>query len=267
MSVRTSEAPVSRRPPGRAIGRLRAAIGLLAAAAGLVALPAPTEAQSDADFLFERPAVHLDILGGYALPSAESQIFDFTRERLTVEDSDLRSVAAAGALGWRVTERLDLALEVGYSRAETTSEFRDFVDPDGRPIEQTTRFTRVPVTVTVRAYLWERGRSVGRFAWVPRTWSPYVGAGGGWMGYDFSQEGEFVDFQTLEIFDGRFHSDGGTGTAHVLAGTEVSLAPRFAVTGEARYSWASAGMSREFQGFDEIDLSGFQATLGLTIRL
>jgi hypothetical protein len=38
------------------------------------------------------------------------------------------------------------------------------------------------------------------------------------------------------------------------------------VNGEARYSWASAEMGRDFVGFDNIDLTGFKVMLGFSVR-
>ncbi len=231
-------------------------------------LLAPSAGAQEADFLFGRPGATLGVFGGFAAPRAESDVFDFTTDEFTVDEDDFHSFTLGGSLGYRWTERIDLAAEVGFARANARSEYRDWVDMDDRPIEQTTRFTRVPVTLSLRAYLRERGRSVGRFAWVPTSWSPYVGAGGGWMWYSYTQEGDFVDVETLDIVSDRIRSDGFGPTGHVLAGTDVSLGPRFALNAEGRYSWARAAMDPvTYEGFDRIDLSGFQLTLGLLIRL
>lgn len=229
-------------------------------------LPPGLAAQSGDGYLLQRPQFRLGVHAGYAVPRAESDIFDFVSGELTLDESDFRSYAVGGAFGYRATERLDLSFEVGYAAAETRSEFRNWVDGDDRPIEQTTRFTRRPITLTARGYLRERGRTVGRFAWVPSGWSPYLGGGGGVVSYRFVQEGDFVDFETRDIFAERFRSSGTTPTFHAVAGTDVSLGSRFVLTGEGRYSWASAEMGRDFEDFDPIDLSGFQFTVGLWTR-
>jgi hypothetical protein len=52
----------------------------------------------------------------------------------------------------------------------------------------------------------------------------------------------------------------------VAAGLDYSLGPRWLVNGEARYSWASANMGRDFVGFDDIDLTGFRASVGVSVR-
>lgn len=247
-------------------GRLIVLPGLLLA--GLMALSVPQDAagQGGRDFLFGKPHVSLGVNFGYGMPSASSEVFDFVTDELTVNGSDFNAPVFGGALGIRVTERLEVALDASYSNANIRSEFRDWVGTDDLPIEQNTRLATTPVAVSLKGYLFERGRRLSRFAWVPGTWSPFVGVGVGRVYYDFKQNGEFVDFETFEIFQDTFRSKGDAGVFHVLAGAEYSLSPAFYITGEGRYSWAEADMDKDFVGFDPIDLSGFQATIGLAVR-
>jgi hypothetical protein len=157
-------------------------------------------------------------------------------------------------------------VDVSVAQTRSRSEFRDWVDTDDLPIEQKTEFQRVPLTFGVKAYLKDRGRSVGRFAWVPAQWAPYVGAGAGWVWYRFRQDGDFVDYDTLDIFTDTFTSRGRAPTLHLYGGADWSLGPNFFLTAEARYAWASADMGGDFVGFDPVDLSGLQATVGLSVR-
>ena len=59
------------------------------------------------------------------------------------------------------------------------NEFRDWVDNNDEPIEQETKFRRLPLTVALRYYLTDRGRAVSQFAYIPNRYAPYVGVGGG----------------------------------------------------------------------------------------
>jgi hypothetical protein len=217
-------------------------------------------------FMFKRPSVTLGVRLGYALPRAGSEIFDFTREQLTVDKNDFNALSFGGELAIRAIERLDVALNLGYEKSDTRSEFRDWVDDDDLPIEQDTRFTRIPLTLGVKAYPWERGRRISRLAWIPKRWAPYLGAGAGVVWYRFEQVGDFVDFETFEIFSSEFESQGSSALAYLSAGVDVSLGPRWLVTGETRYAWASADMDRDFVGFDNIDLAGFRMTAGFSVR-
>jgi len=253
----------------RRIPRAPAGTALLAVALGALALPTAGAAQQrQHDFLFRTPKASLSLRVGYARPTASSEIFDFTSDQLTVNRSDYASATWGGELAIRVTPRMDVAFDMSYAKSRILSEFRDWVDNNDLPIQQTTEFKRVPVTAGLKYYLTDRGRSIGRFAWIPRDWAPFVGAGAGWVWYNFAQDGDFVDFDTpeLEIFADRYLSEGRAPTVHLFGGADWSLSPNFFLTAEGRYTWAKAEMSQDFVGFDRMDLSGFQATAGISVR-
>ena len=246
----------------------RIAAGLLAA--GVIALAheslAEPLAAQQRDFLFGKPNVTLGVRLGLALPTAGSEVFDFTIKELTVERGDFTTMDFEAELGVRLRDRLDLALNIGHSGSTTRSEARAWEGTDGLPVEQTTRFALTPVTLGAKVYMKDRGRAVSQFAWVPATWSPYVAAGGGVTLYEFSQQGEFVDYDTLDIFRATFTSEGWAPTAYGGVGIELSLGRHLLATGEVRYLWSRTDMSRDFVDFDPIDLSSSQLALGLAVR-
>lgn len=245
---------------------LRAALPLLAGALLAIA-PAPVSAQGRDGFLLKEPTVTLGLHMGYAVPTASSEIFDFVQDELTVGKSDFNAPAVGGQLAVRISPRMDLRLDVTYSRSETRSEFRDWVDLDDLPIEQDTYFQRVPLTLGLKWYVKDRGRSIGRFAWIPEKWNAYLGAAGGVTWYQFEQDGDFVDFETLDIFYSNFSTEGSSPTAQLYGGVDYTLAPNFLLTLEGRYSLAeSVEMGGDFVGFEPMDLSGFQASVGLSAR-
>lgn len=235
------------------------------AVAGAFVLPLTGSAQQKADFLFGQPRVTLGVHGGYAMV-AGSDVFEFSEEILTLDHGDFHSPLLGAALGVRATERLDITLDVGFARSEVRSEYWDWVDLDDLPIEQTTTFKRVPVTLGAKFYLWDRGRSISRFAWVPAAWAPYVGGGGGVTHYTFRQEGDWVDYETRDIVYDVLESEGTATTGFLRGGADVSLSPRFVFNVDGRYMWAHGGMERDFTGFDDIDLGGFNATVGFAVR-
>ncbi|MGI9181189.1 MAG: hypothetical protein ACR2H9_11900 [Longimicrobiaceae bacterium] len=232
-----------------------------------LAMAHPVQAQRSGEgFLFREPVASLQLRGGYHHANAGSDLFSFATKQLTLRQRDFGGPMLGGDLALRIHPRMDLAFGATYSSASAVSEFRDWVDRDDLPIEQTTRFERVPLTASAKAYLTPRGRSIGSFAWLPARYAPYVGAGGGAMWYRFHQEGDFVDFETLEIFSDELTSSGWAPIAQALAGLDISLTPRFGLTGEARYSWARAELGDSFEQFDPIDLSGLSATFGIHLR-
>lgn len=238
----------------------------------LLGAAAPAASAQSRDFLFGTPRATFTFRAGLHMPRAGSgdgtqSLWDLTRSELTVDTRDLAGASIGGDLAVRATTRLDLLLSVGYSNSKTRSEFRDWVDQDDLPIEQTTEFSIRPITIGVKAYLRDRGRAIGRFAWVPETWNPYVGVAGGIVSYRFVQHGDFVDFETLDIFGDRFYSrDRGT-TVHLFSGMDVAVNGRILFVGEAKYGFASAPLSSDFVGFPDLDLAGLQVTFGLGFRL
>ncbi len=233
--------------------------------------PESLEAQRPRDFLFGKPRVTLTLNMGYGLPRAGSDIFQEVDTLLTLGKGDFRSPVFGGSVAVFLSERMDLALDVSYSGSESWSEYQDWLEDLGGgvevPIEQKTTFRRIPVTASLRYYFLDRGREVSRFAWVPNKWSPYLGAGGGRVFYRFEQEGDFVDFLDYSIFGSRFESSGSSWTTHVLGGLQFAASTHAVVTMEGRYSWADAELDRNmFSGYEPIDLSGFQATLGIGVR-
>lgn len=249
----------------------RAVAGLAAAcAAAGAAIPAGAAAQA-ADFMLGTPKATLAVRMGYNLPragggGAQQSAWDFMRETLTVETSDFGGLFVEGELGIWLSQRFDLSLSAGRAETKTLSEFRDYVGDDDLPIAQTTEFATLPLTAGVKAFLWDRGRKVGRFAWIPRRWNAYAGVSGGIVRYRFQQYGDFVDYETLDIFEDDFHSSGTTATVQLRAGVEVAVNNRLALTAESRYGFASGPLGRDFADFAELDLAGFQATGGIQLR-
>ena len=223
--------------------------------------------QSGDGFLFHTPDARLSLRAGYARANAGSDLFDFAVKNLTLKKGDFSGFALGAEIGFPFTSRIEGSLDIGYSSSSTGSEFRNFTDNLNLPIEQTTKFERAPVTANLRYYLSEPGRSIGRLAWIPSKFTPWVAGGAGVMWYRFRQEGDFVNFKTLNVFPSRLESSDWTAVVQGMAGADFTLTPRMAMTADARYLWAQANPSQDFSGFHKIDLSGVQATLGLTFRL
>ena len=248
--------------------RLALSAGMIAGLYAATAFIAPPLHAQDAGdgFLFGAPHVKLSVRGGFAMPTAGSEIFGFTSNFLTVGKKDFAGISGAADVGIRITERFEAQFSAAVMRRTIGSEFRDWVGTDDKPIEQTTAFSRVPLTAGIKYYITSPGRSVGSLAWIPSRLTPYVGGGGGMMYYRFYQNGEFVDFQDLAVFHDSLESHDWVPTGYANVGVDFSLTPHFGLVTEARYDFASARMSRDFQNFDRIDLSGATATVGLNIR-
>jgi opacity protein-like surface antigen len=206
------------------------------------------------------------------MPRESGDLFEFVREELMIEQGDFNAPLLGAEIAWRLMSHLDLVGGVEYARAERHSELRDWLE-NGLPIEQTTEFTSTRATASGRLYLLSRGQAIGSHAYVPTRWSPFVGGGGGIVWYRFEQFGDFIDYETIDdpagpvIFTDRFRSRGSGGTAHAMAGLDVAVGRNIVLRSEYRYLWGSAPVSsRDFTGFDPIDLAGHRVTVGIATR-
>lgn len=239
----------------------------LAAVVGSIAAAAPLSAQGGEGFLFRQPKITLKFETGYSVQAATGDVLDHTRSRYSVGWRDLDSPYIGGEVAYRATERWDVSFGVGLTDASVDSEDLVFIGTDDLPIEQVTELRVIPVTVGAKYYLNDRGRRISRFAWVPNRLAPYVGASVGFASYRFQQWGDFVDEETLDIYFDRLVSEGEGALMRGLAGATLSLGKQFELSGEARYTFASAEMSRnDFSQYGPIDLGGFQAVIGIAAR-
>jgi hypothetical protein len=241
-----------------------AALALLVAALAVLAVPRAAAAQDG--FLFSAPQGGLTLRAGPMLYSARSDVFDAMRKDLTLERGDLRGPSVGVDIVVTPLSRWDVVLGIGYSEGSADSEFRDWVDQDDLPIEQVTRLQVIPVTATLRYLPLTRGRSISSVAWLPRSTTPYIGAGGGAVWYRLRQTGDFVNFMDYRIFSDVIEAFGWRGVVHGVAGVDHWFTPRLGLNAEARYTHGGADPQQGFRSFDRLDLGGAQATLGFSVR-
>ena len=215
------------------------------------------------DFLFDRPKGFIGFRFGRLFPRADSEVFDMITDQLTLEKSDFHAIDFGIDGGFDLQERVDLIFSFDYAKTTVDSEFRDYEDERGLPITQTTSLEQLPLTGGVKFLILPRGRKIGSFSWIPNRVVPFVGAGAGVLWYRLEQKGDFVDFETYEIFSARLESNGWTPTAYAGGGADINIAKGLFLTLDLRYFWAETRLKRDFVGFDKIDLAGLRATAGL----
>lgn len=257
---------------GSVVSKGRLAVLILVAII-LISLPLHA-AESDAelaqerpsDFMIHKPGYFFGIHAGMNFPRAESDIFQMVTRELTLEKSDFRNPLIGFDLGITLQDHLILVFSGEYGRTTKVSEFRDFVEDNERPIAQETNFRLFTAAATIRYYPLKMGETVGSYAWIPKRILPYVGGGGGFVHYTFSQVGDFVDTNTLDIFYANLISSGWAAAPFVVSGIDIGLTPAVFINMEAGYSWAQADLSRDFGGFQPIDLSNLRVVGGINFR-
>jgi len=216
----------------------------------------------EADFRFSAPKGFVGFRIGRFFPRAESDLFDMVMSQLTLDKSDFRAWNFGIDGGADFHERFELVFSMDYLSRTMVSEFRDYVDEQDLPIVQETNYAQLPLTGGIRFLLVPRGRQVGQYAWLPSRFVPYLGGGAGVMWYRFEQRGDFVDFDTLEIFYAKLRSTGWTPTAYLGGGLDINVFKHTYLTLDLRYSWAKPDLGRDYVGFDKLDLAGLRVTAG-----
>jgi hypothetical protein len=228
----------------------------------LLAVVRPVSAQNP-DFLFGRPRGTLAIRSGLMMPRANSDLFTFVQNQLTVDRKDFNALAVGIDLDIPISQRATAVAGFDFSGSTANSEYRNFVDNNRLPINQTTQLRETNISGSVKFALAPRGREVSQHAWIPSMVIPYVGAGAGLMRYRFSQHGDFVDFTDSSVFTDSYDSTGWAPSAQVFGGVDVKAWKRVYLSGEARYLWSHADLGIDYRSFKPIDLAGLRVTGGV----
>ena len=253
---------------------MRSCLALLASfALVLLAGTAPAEAQAPPtpparpapDFLFGKPRGFLTLRGSWLFARGDSDWYDFVTDQLTLKNKDFNQPGFGLDASVPLTSRVDVQFSFDISRSSKSSEYRDFVEDNRLPIEQTTELREINLGGNIRFGLTERGTQVSRLVWVPRKIVPFVGAGAGAMYYRLRQTGDFVDYIDLSIFSDQFTSEGWTPSAQVFGGVDVRVFKRVYVTVDGRYLWAAHDLGRDWIDFEPIDLTGFRLSGGINL--
>lgn len=239
--------------------------GMFLAASLLLAPGARAQATGDG-FLFRQPGGSFRIWTGYDRARANSPIFQFVTDTFTLSKSSFGAFAIGGDVALRVAPRMEVLLSAGWAGSKAGSEYRNWTDNSGQPIQQTTSLERVPLTASLKWYLVTPGEAIGHFAWVPARLAPFVGVGGGLLWYRFQQYGDFINYADSSITNDSFSSDRWTGELHAFAGMDLALGPRYILTGRAQYTWARSELGSDFVGPNSVDLSGLAVTVGVGVR-
>jgi opacity protein-like surface antigen len=258
-------------------GRLR---GVLVSCLALILLPSPafadgqsqsassttqsTSAAPPPDFLLGRPRGSIGVRGSMLVASANSDIYDFVTDVLAIDKSDFNTGSFGAEVGVNISPRLDIIGSMDLNAMNHASDYRDWQDNRGLPIQQTTELKQLNLTVSAKFAVLPRGRAVSRLAWIPNTFVPYVGAGAGYGRYEFRQNGDFVDFDNgNRVFSDTFTSRGWAPTYHVMGGTDIRVYRHLILSLDGRYSWQHATLDQDFVDFAPIDLGGFRFGAGI----
>jgi outer membrane protein W len=233
--------------------------------------PEPTTAQAQnrpSGFKIGKTRMWIGAHAGMNFPNAASNLFGFITNELTLKKRDFQAPLMRFNFGFAFQSHFAAVAEVEYSKATADSSYRHWVNEVGDEIIQTTRFRQIPITGTLRYYPVKMGESVGSYVWIPARFNPYIAAGAGAMYYNFSQQGDFINFKSanLEIRNKELTSNGSRPIAHLAGGFDINISSRIFANFEARYAFGSAKPSTNFAPYDSLDLWGLKTSGGIGVR-
>ncbi len=199
--------------------------------------------------------------------AGEPFVFDPSlTDALVFEMKDFRSVHLFGEWNVALSDRIEVGAGLGFSRKSVSTVYLDVVDDTtGEDLPQVLRLRVVPITAHVRFLPFG----------TPSTVQPYVGAGLSLLNFGYSEEGDFVDSFTAEIFTARYGASGTAMGGVVFGGVRIPVnGDIFAITLELRRQFGAGDLGTDLEDSDDendfladkIDLGGTQFTGGLLIR-
>ena len=200
-------------------------------------------------------------LGYFALRGEDTRISDDVITEnlgLFAFGLDQFNNASVGA-EWRVGlgEYVEAGLGVGLYQQTVFSVYDDFVNVDGTEIAQDFKLRVTPVTATARFFPFGQRSAL----------QPYAGVGVGFFNWRYSEVGEFIDFNTFDVFRDRFVAKGNDVGAVYLGGVRVLAGSRYAVGVEVRFQDVQGVVGLD-QGFldERIDLGGLTTSFTFDVR-
>ena len=202
------------------------------------------------------PALAQDVvvggnIGGFLVKSEESRDRnDVLRQNLSFlvfDLEDFNSASVGGDFSISVGSFIEVGAGLNYYAAKVPTIYDRYVDSDGTEIESDMKVRNIPLALTAK--LFPLTRDAG--------FQPYIGGGVQFNRWQYTEVGEFLDFDTGEIFRDSFTDDGMEIGPVFLAGIRFPIGSNFLMGGEWRYSTAKADLDPAL-GFygDSLDLGG-----------
>jgi opacity protein-like surface antigen len=190
-------------------------------------------------------------IGGFLTRSEEGRdrddVLRNNRTFLVFDINEFNGATFGGDFSVSIGSFVEVGAGLNYYQRTVPSINDKFVDEDGSEIFMEMKQRNIPLALTAR--LFPLTRDAG--------FQPYVGGGVQFNRWQYTEVGEFLDYDTGEIFRDSFTDDGMETGPVFLAGVRFPLGGNLLMGGEWRYATAKADLdpSLGFYG-DTLDLGG-----------
>ncbi|MXZ61469.1 MAG: hypothetical protein F4228_00355 [Acidobacteria bacterium] len=199
--------------------------------------------------------------GGFRVLNVTSDLFAANEFDFGITDDDFRTGSFGFEFDFAVLPRVDVSIGIDNGNAETYGSYLDLVYEDGGEIEHSARLALTDLSLGVRL------RLLGGAARV----RPYLVGGFTGVYYRYTEIGDFVDFETADIYYDVFEETSFLPGFFAGAGADVAVV-RFRdsgsldLFGEFRYVRSEGEHTEGFDGFGALQLNRSGGLFGLRIR-
>jgi len=175
-----------------------------------------------------------------------------------MEVRDFTSADLSGEWNLAFNKHLEVGLGGAFSQRTVPTFYRDYTNADGSEIRSNFKLRQVPLTGVVRFL------PIGDAT----SFQPYIGAGVAVIKWDYSEVGDFIDFNdNMNVYHAQYTANGVSTGPVILAGFRAPInGDIFAVTFEGRWQRAQGDLNtNDFLG-SKIDLGATSLRAGVLIR-
>jgi hypothetical protein len=199
-------------------------------------------------------AQQINVKFGLLAPFQNSDLWDDNYENLSYDKVDFNDIVFFVEYQQQFHKHLSFYVEGGRFDKAVYAEYRDYEYDNGSPIEQSMNLAVSTI---------ETGFKFNLLPYRSR-FSPYVAGGVGLYLWQYEQQGDFIDFTTMDIYEGFSDQETVSLGVHVKGGFSIRVSRHLGLMVEGKAAWAKGDLGRYFEGFEPFDvgslslLAGFQ---------
>ncbi len=199
--------------------------------------------------------------GGFRVLNVTSELFAANEFDFGITDDDFTTGGFGFEFDFAVLPRVDISIGFDNGDSETFGSYLDLVYEDGGEIEHSARLAMTELSLGVRL------RLLGDAARV----RPYLIGGVTGAYYRYTEVGDFVDFDTADIYYDVFEEKSFLPGFFAGAGADVAVVRlptggRIELFGEFRYARTQGQHTDGFDGFGDLKLDRSGGLFGLRVR-